>query len=249
MDMDAIIVIPARYQSSRLPGKPLVELLGISMLRRTYHRCIQAFPADRTYVATDDKRVFDHCEDAGIPVLMTPDDCLTGTDRVACVADQVKAELYINVQGDEPVMDPEDITRVLEVAAKHPGEVVTGMCKVDDQELFVSPTIPKVVARPDGRLLYMSRAGIPTNKEHGFIHAHRQVCVYAFPKAALVDFAAVKQKTPLEEIEDIEILRFLELGYEVRVAELSNASIAVDVPEDIARAEDAIRARGLEHAG
>lgn len=245
----SIIVIPARYESSRLAGKPLVELLGISMLRRTFDRCVQVCPREETYVATDDQRIVDHCREANIPVILTSKDCLTGTDRVAEVAQQIDADIYINVQGDEPVIDPEDIKQILEVAVQHPDEVISGMCAVYQEELFNSSTIPKVVARPDGRLLYMSRGAIPTNKKHEFVSAHRQVCIYAFPKIALDDFSSIKEKTPLESIEDIEILRFLELGYDVRMVEVSDSSISVDVPEDIKRAEDAIRTRGLLNAG
>jgi 3-deoxy-manno-octulosonate cytidylyltransferase (CMP-KDO synthetase) len=246
---NAIIVIPARYESSRLPGKPLVELLGISMLRRTYNRCLQAFPRERIYVATDDQRIFDHCQEANISVLMTSPDCMTGTDRIAEVAEVVEADTYINVQGDEPIMNPDDIKKILDVAKRNPKDVVNGMCAIDSEELFYSPTIPKVVARPDGRLLYMSRAAIPTNKQHEFASARRQVCIYAFPKAALVEYSSVQTKTPLELIEDIEILRFLELGYDVHMVELTADTISVDVPEDIPRAEEAIRSRGLIDAG
>jgi len=241
----AIIVIPARYESSRLPGKPLIDLLGVSMIRRTHSRCIKAFPRDQVYVATDNQRIFEHCRENDIQVLMTPDDCLTGTDRVACVARNIDADLYINVQGDEPTMDPQDILDVYETAKSYPGEIVNGMCKINDESLFRNPTIPKVVARPDGRLLYMSRAAIPTSKQLGFNASHRQICTYAFPKKALEDFYSCKEKTPLEAIEDIEILRFLELGYEVQMVPLSDSSVAVDTPEDIPRAEAIIKNKGL----
>lgn len=247
--MNSLVVIPARYHSSRLPGKPLVSLLGLSMIRRTFHRCAQAVDPKRIYVATDDERVFDHCTAAGIQVLMTPEDCMTGTDRVAHVAQKIEADVYINVQGDEPVIDPADIVAIDEAARKHPGEIVNGMCEIQDEALFRNPSIPKVVARPDGRLLYMSRSPVPMTKKLDFAEAKRQVCVYAFPKGPLAEFARTGAKTPLEAIEDIEILRFLELGYEVRMIPLSDASISVDVPEDIPRAEAAIRERGLIDAG
>ncbi len=243
--MDIVLVIPARYQSSRLPGKPLIPLAGIPMIERTFRRCALGFPAERIVVATDDERVSAHCRSVGIPVAMTSKDCLTGTDRVAAVARFRPADVYINVQGDEPLVSPEDVQAIAAAAAAHPGEIINGMCPIDDETLFRSPTIPKVTARPDGRLLYMSRAAIPTDKEHGFSRAWRQVCIYAFPAAALQGFAACTQKTPLEQIEDIEILRFLEMGYDVRMIPLSDASIAVDTPDDVKRAEAAIIARGL----
>jgi 3-deoxy-manno-octulosonate cytidylyltransferase (CMP-KDO synthetase) len=247
--MKIVLVIPARYQSSRLPGKPLIPLVGISMIRRTFHRCAEVFPREHIYVATDDQRVFDHCREANINVLMTPQSCMTGTDRVACVAREISADVYVNVQGDEPVAEPDDISAVIEAARAYPGEIINGYCPIETEALFRSPTVPKVVTREDGRLLYMSRSPIPTDKAHGFLVARRQVCIYAFPRAALFRFAASTAKTPLEQIEDIEILRFLETGYEVRMIPLSSRSVAVDTPDDVARAEAAIIAYGLEGAG
>lgn len=235
--MDAVVIIPARYQSSRLPGKPLVRLGGVPMVERTYRQCAKGFPAERIYVATDDERIAAHCGSVGIPVLMTSSDCLTGTDRVAEAARQVPADLYINVQGDEPLFNPDDIGAVLEAARRHPGEVINGYCPICEEGQFRSPTVPKVVLRPDGRLLYMSRAAVPTSKKHEFAKAWRQVCIYAFPPESLVAFASRTSKTPLEEIEDIEILRFLEMGFEVRMLPLSDDSIAVDTPEDVEKVE------------
>lgn len=245
MSKDIALVIPARYASSRLPGKPLVELLGKSMVERTWRQCIKAVPAAQTYVATDDERIRQHCVERGIQSVITPSTCLTGTDRIAAAAKLIPAKTYINVQGDEPVIDPADIASIVAAAAKHPDEILCGYCEITDEQSFRSPTIPKVITRPDGRLLYMSRGAIPTSKSLGFVRAWRQVCVYAFPADALRAFAAHGRKTAIEEIEDIEILRFLELGYDVRMVEVSSASIAVDTPEDVARAEAAIRERAL----
>ncbi len=243
--MEYIIVIPARYSSSRLPGKPLVNLSGVPMIIRTYRQCLKAVPADKIYVATDDERIQSLCSRHDIQVLMTSSACLTGTDRVAETAGQVDVDIYINVQGDEPVFNPDDLTRLIKSAAKHPDQVINGYCAIRDDELFRSGTIPKVVMRPDGRLLYMSRAPIPTNKNQEFVKSWRQVCAYAYPKAAIQAFAAYTNKSLLEEIEDIEILRFLELGFEVRMIEMSDESIAVDTPEDILRVEQAIQLRDL----
>ena len=240
--MDATIVIPARYRSSRFEGKPLVRLGGRAMIARVWDRCIVALPAERVYVATDDARIADLCRAEGIQVLMTGEDCLTGTDRVHQAALQVKADLYVNVQGDEPLIRPDDIRVVIDAAEARFGRIVNAMCPIFEEADFRSTTVPKVVARPDGRLLYMSRAPIPTDKARAFGRAMKQVCIYAFPHAALDAFAAHGRKTPLEEIEDIEILRFLELGYDVDMVEVSGASIAVDVPEDVERVERALAA-------
>lgn len=240
--MEVVIVIPARYRSSRFEGKPLVPLLGRPMIARVWDRCIGALPPGKIYVATDDDRIAEACQAQGIQVVMTGEDCLTGTDRVYQAAQQIQADLYINVQGDEPLLDPADITAVIDAAAKRPGRVLNAMCPIAEESDFRSTTVPKVVARPDGRLMYMSRAPIPTDKEHSFRGAMKQVCIYAFPPAALAAFAGAGAKTPMEAIEDIEILRFLELGYEVDMVEVSGASIAVDVPEDVARVERALAA-------
>lgn len=239
------VIIPARYKSTRLPGKPLVLLEGVPMVVRTWRRCLEACPADMLYVATDDERIREVCETHGIQVLMTSTDCLTGTDRVAECAEQLDVDVLINVQGDEPVLNPADLRDIIKAAERFPGEVLNGYCDINEEVLFRSSSVPKVVSRPDGRLLYMSRSPIPGNKQEGFVQGSRQVCIYAFPREALRAFAACESKTPLETIEDIEILRFLELGWEVRMLKMSSDSIAVDNPEDVSRAELAIRERGL----
>jgi 3-deoxy-manno-octulosonate cytidylyltransferase (CMP-KDO synthetase) len=239
------IIIPARYQSSRLPGKPLVSLCGTPMILRTVQQCLKYAAAEQLYVATDHDRIAAVCAEAGIQVVMTSSECLTGTDRVAEAAQQISADIYVNVQGDEPLFNPDDLRGLIQAAQDHPGEILNGYCAISNEAQFRSTNVPKVVAAPDGRLLYMSRAPVPTDKAHSFIKAWRQVCAYAFPPDALRDFAATPKKTPLEEIEDIEILRFLELGWPVRMVPMSDASIAVDLPADVERAELAIRRASL----
>jgi 3-deoxy-manno-octulosonate cytidylyltransferase (CMP-KDO synthetase) len=242
--MRVVAIIPARYSSSRFPGKPLVDILGSSLIRRVHSRCRMALPAGDVYVATDDARIRDHCLAAGIHVVMTSAACLTGTDRVHDASLQIDADLFLNVQGDEPLIEPSDIDKVVEACQKFPGTVINAMCPIESEIDFRSTTVPKVIARPDGRLLYMSRGAIPTTKNLQFVHAMKQVCIYGLPREALAAFSACRAKTPLESVEDIEILRFLELGIEVQMVEVSGASIAVDTPEDVKRVEDALRARG-----
>ena len=239
--MNVALVIPARYRSSRFPGKPLAPIGGKSMIRRVWERCIQAIEPERVFVATDDDRIADHCRKAGIQSVMTSPDCLTGTDRVFDAAQQIEADLYLNVQSDEPVIEPSDILKILKAGRAHPGEVINGMCPITDEADYLSNPIPKVVARPDGDLLYMSRAPIPSNKQSRFVRAMKQVCIYAFPPESLAAFASVTEKTPLEELEDLEMLRFLELGHKVRMVEVSTSSIAVDFPDDVARVEEMLR--------
>jgi 3-deoxy-manno-octulosonate cytidylyltransferase (CMP-KDO synthetase) len=241
--MRIVVVIPARFPSSRFPGKPLVEILGTSLIRRVHARCALALPPSDVYVATDDDRIRDHCQAAGIQVVMTGSGCLTGTDRVYESSLKIDADLFLNVQGDEPLIDPADIHAVIDACREHPGEIINAMCPIELESDFRSTTVPKVVTRPDGRLLYMSRGAVPTTKKLEFIRAMKQVCIYGLPRQALAQFATCTAKTPLESLEDIEILRFLELGYEVRMVEVSGASIAVDTPEDVVRVERALRAR------
>jgi 3-deoxy-manno-octulosonate cytidylyltransferase (CMP-KDO synthetase) len=176
-------------------------------------------------------------------VMITSPACLTGTDRVAEVAANVEADYYINVQGDEPLINPRDITSVIEATQQFPGEVINGYCRIDSDSLYYSLSIPKVVFRPDGRLLYMSRSPIPGNKKAVFEKSWRQVCVYAFPKKSLLDFSSRIKKTSLEEVEDIEILRFLEMGYEVRMIPLSADSVSVDTPDDVGRVLQILNAK------
>ena len=239
--MKPAIVIPARYKSSRFEGKPLTPIKGRAMIEWVWMRCVSALSEDQVYVATDDDRIAAHCRDAGIAVVMTPTTCLTGTDRVYEASKQIDADLLINVQGDEPLIDPSDIEAVLAAAIKHPGDIINAMCPIADEADFRSPSVPKVVARPDSRLMYMSRAAIPTGKDFGFHGAMKQVCIYAFPIELLAAFASAGGKTPVEQVEDIEILRFLELGHQVRMIEVSSSSINVDFPEDVAQVEAAWR--------
>lgn len=231
------LLIPARYQSSRLPGKPLVMLRGKSMIQRCWERCVEAVPAADVIVATDDTRIAEHCRERGISCVMTPEECLTGTDRIAVAAQQFPADYYISVQGDEPLFNPADITRIREIAVAHPDWILNGLCPIGNPADYASVKIPKMVCRPDGRLLYGSRSPIPGSKRPGAQPAFRQVCIYGFPPEPLQSYAAAGAKTPLEALEDIEILRFLEMGYDVHMVPLSEVSYSVDVPEDIAVVE------------
>jgi 3-deoxy-manno-octulosonate cytidylyltransferase (CMP-KDO synthetase) len=239
--MRIVIIIAARFASSRFPGKPLATIAGMPMIQHVYRRCILVRGIDGVYVATDDERIVAACVGFNAACLQTSPDCFTGTDRVWAAAQQIAADVYINVQGDEPLVRPSDIERVIAASRAAPNRVFNAMCPLRGSVEYRSPHVPKVVVRPDGRLLYMSRAAIPTDKAASFCGGFKQVCIYALPRAALAAFAGAGGKTPLETIEDIEILRFLELGFDVHMLEVSGSSIAVDRPEDIAMVEAALR--------
>lgn len=231
--MDFLVVIPARYASSRLPAKPLIKIGGIPMLVRTYNQCLKAVDHQKVIVATDDKRIEELCFQHNMNVIITSSDCKTGTDRVAEVASKIDAEVYINVQGDEPILNPDDLKLLVEISKANPTKIINGYCEIQDKDIFFSPNTPKVVFDQNKKLLYMSRAGIPSNKESKFSYGFRQICIYAFPKDCIDAFAKVNSKTPIEAEEDIEIVRFLEMGFEVQMIEMSAESIPVDNPEDI----------------
>ena len=231
--LDFLLVIPARYKSKRLPGKPLINLKGIPMIIRTYNQCKKAVHQTKILVATDDKKILNLCKKNNINVIMTSNSCLTGTDRVAEVARKIKKKFYINVQGDEPICNPSDIKKIIRTARKYPNKVINGFTEIKDKKMFNSPHVPKVIFRKDGNLIYMSRAQIPSNKKKTFIRAWRQVCIYSFPYKSLKTFSNLKKKTILEKIEDLEMNRFIEIGHEVKMIELSNRSVAVDTRSDL----------------
>ena len=130
--MKIIVVIPARYTSSRFPGKPLIDLLGKTMIERVWERCCLAHPKEEVYVATEDQRIVDHCIQKGIQCILTTDHCLTGTDRIAEVAQQIKADYYVNVQGDEPVINPDDIKNIIALLQPGSSVIYNGFCAIDN---------------------------------------------------------------------------------------------------------------------
>lgn len=238
--MKYVIIIPARLKSRRLPGKPLLDICGKPMILRTYLRCLQVVKKNKIFVATDSNKIKDLCISKNINCIMTPKSCLTGTDRVFEASKKIKADIYINLQGDEPLFNPKDITKVIKHSLKHPKDIVTGYCKIKDNDEFRSLHIPKVVFSKSGNLLYASRAPIPLNKKNKFVKAYRQVCIYAFPKNILKKFNKPK-KTPLEFIEDIEYLRFLEEDINIKCLMLSDRSIAVDTVSDLNKVKKIIK--------
>jgi len=241
--MKIVIVIPARFESTRFPGKPLASILGKSLIRHVWEKCVLAIDHKLVYVATDDLRIKNHCEEQGMQVVLTNSDCLTGTDRVYEAAKEIDADYYINVQGDEPLIRPEDIKKVISsIHLIRDRVLINAQCEILGQEDFLNVNIPKVVTDSANYLIYISRAPIPFNKSGKFIIGKKQVCIYGFNKEQLECFASLGKKTPLECVEDIEILRFLELGYKVKMINVSSSSIAVDVPDDIRAVIEKIQA-------
>lgn len=236
--IDYAVVIPARLGSTRLAQKPLMDINGKPMVIHTWERGIEAAPAEHVYVATDSDEIMEVCAQYGAQAVMTSGDCLTGTDRVAEFATKVVRDVYINLQGDEPMMLAQSIKDVIDLSRNKPDQIINGWAPITEESEFRSRTIPKVVLREDGELMYMSRAPIPGTKSDTFTFSRKQICVYGFPRKALEAFAARGAKTAHEEAEDIEILRFVEMGWSVQMIELSGASIAVDTLKDLGRVRE-----------
>jgi 3-deoxy-manno-octulosonate cytidylyltransferase (CMP-KDO synthetase) len=211
------------------------------MIKRVYNQCIQAFDASKVFVATDDNRIKEYCEQEGIQVLMTSEICLTGTDRVAEAAQILGGDVFINVQGDEPIFNIKDIKLLMDVVATDPSKIYCGFAEIIDEVTYRSLSTPKMVFSVYNKLMYTSRNPMPGNKTGVFSGAKRQICAYSFPKAALDSYAARASKTPLEELEDLELLRFLELGIDVYGIEMSDISIPVDHPEDVLKVENFLK--------
>jgi len=227
-----IAVIPARYKSTRFPGKPLSEIHGKSMLARVYDNARAARGIDEVLVATDDERIASHCRENGMGCAMTSRDCRTGTDRIAEVSRQRDASIYINVQGDEPMLPPATIEKALEpFAAGADFEVVNLMARITDLSDLVNSTVPKVVVNRNHQAIFFSRAPIPSPKAKRPIY-FKQVCVYAFKKDVLQQYGRW-ERGAIEESEDIEILRFIENNVKVGMVEVEGDTVAVDTPADL----------------
>ena len=238
--MKTVIIIPARFKSSRFPGKPLTLILGKPMILWVAEICVKVLPIEFVYIATDDLRIKEVVEEAGFNVVMTSKQALTGTDRIADAASQIDADIYINVQGDEPLLNPNDILSIIDTKKKYPNEVINGYCKINDNENPESLNIPKVVFNENSQMLYMSRHLIPGSKSKQIKPPQyfKQVCIYAFNKNELLDFVNFGRKGTIEYYEDIEILRFLDMGSIIRIVETESASLAVDIPEDVIKIEE-----------
>ena len=246
--MKTIIVIPARYKSSRFPGKPLVKLLGKPMIQWVAELSAKAVGKENVYIATDDSQIQTAVNQMGYSVVMTSDQCLTGTDRLAEVAEQIEADIYINIQGDEPLVNPEDIQKVIDAKKQHPNDVINGYAVIGQNEDPNSVNIPKVIFTEDKRLVYMSRQALPGYKEnkHAPTEYYKQVCIYAFNRQELLDYGQFGRKSTLEHAEDIEIIRFLEWGQTIRLVQTRPGSLAVDVPDDVAKVEQALKEASVE---
>jgi 3-deoxy-manno-octulosonate cytidylyltransferase (CMP-KDO synthetase) len=242
--MTTLAVIPARWKSTRFPGKPLADIAGRPMIAWVWDQAKKAKAIDQVVLATDDDRIVDYCRAHGLDVVMTRDDHPTGSDRLSEVAEKVAAEIYVNVQGDEPLIDPEAIDAVagcLKDALSRGIEVATGyIARARDEDLD-NPNVGHLVPTLDGCVMAMSRFPIPFPMVET-VPRTQHVGLYAFTRAALGRYAKW-DRGPVERAESIELLRFLEHGERVACVPVPPGSIGVDRPEDAERVAAIIRAR------
>jgi 3-deoxy-manno-octulosonate cytidylyltransferase (CMP-KDO synthetase) len=236
-----VCAIPARWASTRLPGKPLLRLAGRPMIEHVYERAARASGITRVVVLTDDHRIDDAVRAFGGEVELTPEACASGTDRIAWAARRWQEAVVVNVQGDEPLLDPELVTLLAGHLGRSTDEMATLATAAEPGDA-ADPAKVKVVTALDGHALYFSRAPIPFAREAGAAAMRRHVGLYGYRRDTLLRLAELPP-TPLERREGLEQLRALEHGVRIRVIDCEHAGFGVDTPEDLARAEALLSAR------
>lgn len=243
--MKAVGVIPCRFQSSRFPGKSIALICDKPMIYHVWAQARQAKLVDKLIVAADDNRIYDVCSRYDIEAVLTSQTHRTGTDRVAEVAERIDGDLFVNIQGDEPLIDPAGIDSVVsEINKNHDAGVAitNGFSVIRNTNDVLNRNVVKVITSVDNHALAYSRSPIPYPKDCDAVYK-RQIGLYAMRREIILKFPSLKRGY-LELSEGIEMFRFLENGYRVKMVEVSgDNSIPVDVPDDIARVESYIRSR------
>ena len=241
--MKVVCVIPARYQSSRFPGKPLADICGKPMIWWTYHQAIQAKGVDDVYVATEDERIVQVCQKYGMSVVLTSDKHQNGTERLTEVAQKIIADIYVTVQGDEPLLEPKAVEKALEVIlSDETVSCVTLKTPYKNPVDVINGTTPKVVCDCNDDILLFTRSAVPYPKASLDYVIYKPIGVYAFRRNTLLKYAEL-EKGPIERAEDIELLRFIEHGIKVKVKEFQSDTVAVDTHKDLDRVRGMIRTR------
>lgn len=235
--MKAVGIIPSRYASSRFPGKPLIDLKGKSMIQRVYENASKATLLDEVIVATDDQRIYDHVLGFGGKVQMTRQHHPSGTDRCGEVAKQIEADIIINIQGDEPLVNPNQLDALLSAFNDPVVQIATlGSPNISVDDLN-NPNRIKIVTNAFGNALYFSRSAIPNDfhfkgNAHAFYPFLKHIGLYAYRKSCLLELILL-EPSKLEQVESLEQLRWLYYGYSIRVIETSIETPNIDVPEDV----------------
>lgn len=244
--MKIIGVIPARYASSRFPGKPLANLCQRPMIWWVYHQALKAKSLNEVYVATDDQRIMDVCSEYHIPALLTSTEHTNGTERLSEVAGRLEADIYVTIQGDEPLLEPDTIEKVIETIKQEP-QILCATLKTPytNPVDVINGTTPKVVCDLNNDILLFTRSAVPYPKAALDYIIYKPIGVYAFKREALLKYAEL-EKGPLEKAEDIELLRFIEHGIKIRIAEVKSDTIAVDTKKDLERVKKIIEDKRQE---
>jgi 3-deoxy-manno-octulosonate cytidylyltransferase (CMP-KDO synthetase) len=240
--MTILGVIPARLASTRLPRKVLRPIAGRPMLWHVWQRARQARSLAETLVATDAEEIMQICRELGIPGVLTSTDHPSGTDRVWEVAQRRPADVYVNIQGDEPLVTAAHVERLVEPFQARPDTQVSTLCIRASAEELPNPNVTKVVRDPQGRALYFSRCPIPYDREGRSVTRFKHIGLYAYRRPALEAFHRLPP-SPLELAERLEQLRFLEHGIPIVVMETDEPTIGVDTEEDLRAVEAVFAAR------
>lgn len=240
-----VVIIPARYGSTRFEGKPLAEINRKPMIYHVYQRSKKAKCADDVIVATDDERIKNAVEKFNGKAVMTSKEHKSGTERVAEVAQNIDADIIVNVQGDEPLICPEAIEQaVMPLIEDKNIKMSTLMMKITNEAEYNDTNIVKVVTDEEGFALYFSRSLIPYPREKEHLKVYKHIGIYVYRKGFLLELADL-QPTPLEQIECLEQLRVLENGFKIKVIETNYDSIGVDTPKDLEVVKKFINRNGM----
>ena len=243
--MSIIAVIPSRYASTRLPGKPLVDICGKPMVQHVYERVRQVSLFDEVLVATDDERIVRAVTAFGGNACMTSPDCPSGSDRLIEVASSHPADIYVNVQGDVPLVEPSSIERLARVMLENPDLQMGTLCYPVSEQQAQNPNLVKVVRAHNGNALYFSRSPIPFPRSGGIAPSYfGHLGMYAYRREFLMNFGNLPWSS-LENTEKLEQLRVLQAGIAIRVLEVEPSGPGVDTPEDLVE----VRRILMERAG
>ena len=235
-------VIPARFKARRLPGKPLIEVAGKTLIQWVYERTASSPFLDRVMVATDDRRIYDAVQGFGGEAILTREDHLSGTDRVAEVAARLVADVYVNIQGDEPLLASATIDAICQsFLADSEIQISTARSQITDAREVDSPDHVKVVVDRGGRALYFSRVAIPHPSRAPAAH-YRHLGIYAYRRRFLLGLSRLAT-SELEKAEGLEQLRFMDNGIPIQVVTVQDDSFGVDTPEDLERVRPLLQNR------
>lgn len=231
--LSIIGVIPARYTSTRFPGKPLADIAGKPMVQHVYEKCLSSALLDEVLVATDDKRIFDIVSDFGGNAVMTSKKHRSGTDRIAEAVKNIKCDIVVNIQGDEPVISPLNINKAIEPLIQNKNVNAATLCiKISDNKEISNPNIVKVAIDKNNNALYFSRSVIPFNRDNSNTDHYKHIGLYVYRKDYLMKLIKIKP-SKLELTEKLEQLRILESGGSIRVVKTKIDSFSVDSPADL----------------